>query len=95
MAGGGCEGCGATTVLGWDGAGGQLSVGTLGDWRSSPGGLASTRLVVTGVDTDPATVRAAFTAALATDAELARGLGWWASRGDGLDPWLGPDRAHA
>ncbi|MGQ7297555.1 GTP-binding protein [Quadrisphaera sp. KR29] len=74
----------------WDGAGGQLSVGDAGPWGAT--GLEverSTRLVVTGVEEDPAPVLAAFQDSLLTDAELARGLGRWAGRSDGFEPWLG------
>ena len=70
----------------WDGAGGQLSVGDVGPWD---GVAPSTRLVVTGVDEDPERVRAAFTAALLTDAELAAGLADWAGRPDGFEAWMG------
>jgi hypothetical protein len=30
-----------------------------------------------------------------TDAELCRGLGWWAGGADGFDPWLGERREAA
>ena len=70
----------------WDGAGGQLSIGDAGPWD---GEAPSTRLVVTGVDEDPERVRAAFTAALLTDAELAAGLAEWAGRPDGFEAWMG------
>ncbi|WP_218974834.1 GTP-binding protein [Streptomyces sp. NP160] len=78
------------SVGAWDGAGGQLSVGDAGPWDATPAAAErSTRLVVTGVDEDPARVRDAFTASLLTDAELARGLARWTGRSDGFEPWLG------
>lgn len=69
----------------WEGAGGQLSIGTTGTWCDP----ARTHLVLTGVGIDPPALREVFETVLLTDAELARGLGWWAGRPDGLDPWLG------
>ncbi|NHC14791.1 CobW family GTP-binding protein [Motilibacter deserti] len=81
-------------VVAWDGAGGQLSIGGVGSWGSPayPGHVAEreTRLLVTGVDHDPAVLRRAFDSALMTDAELATGLDRWAGRPDGFDAWLGP-----
>lgn len=74
------------TVGVWEGAGGQLSIGEAGPWW---GAAPSTRLVVTGVDEDPARVRSAFEACLLTDAELAAGLHRWTGRPDGFDRWLG------
>jgi G3E family GTPase len=76
----------------WDGAGGQLSIGSIGAWNGSE---RRTRLVITGVDHDPSQVRAAFERALLTDVELGRGLDWWAGRDDGFDPWLGERRLSA
>lgn len=74
----------------WDGAGGQLSIGDAGPWDATGAPVErSTRLVVTGVDEDPARVRAAFTASLLTEAELVRGLARWSGRSDGFEPWLG------
>ncbi|PWJ54917.1 GTPase, G3E family [Quadrisphaera granulorum] len=74
----------------WDGAGGQLSIGDAGPWDATGVPVErSTRLVVTGVEEDPALVRDAFAASLLTDAELARGLARWAGRSDGFEPWLG------
>ncbi len=76
----------------WDGAGGQLSIGSIGAWR---GAERQTRLVITGVDHDPAQVQAAFGRSLVTDVELSRGLDWWLARDDGFDPWLGEGRLSA
>lgn len=72
-------------VCGWDGAGGQLSVGTVGDWQ---GTVQSTRLVITGLDDVEAGVREAFADSLLTDAELARGWSYWRGHDDGFSPWL-------
>ena len=80
------------TVGVWDGAGGQLSLGSLGTWGAK---AADTRLVVTGLGEDPTRVREAFEASLLTDAELSRGLARWAGRDDGFDPWLGERRLSA
>ncbi|HEX8496339.1 MAG TPA: GTP-binding protein [Actinomycetales bacterium] len=86
-----------TTAVAWDGAGGQLSIGPVGTWEVGaagtdlpvvPGRRAS-RLVITGVDGDPAAVRACFDECLVTEAELARGLPWWLGHEDGLGEWLG------
>lgn len=80
------------TLAAWDGAGWQLSIGAVGTWRAAP---RRTRLVVTGSDHDADLVCEAFDRALLTDAELARGLDWWAGRKDGFGPWLGDDREAA
>ncbi|MEH3075596.1 MAG: GTP-binding protein [Quadrisphaera sp.] len=78
------------SVGAWDGAGGQLSVGDAGPWNATGAPVErSTRLVVTGVDEDPARVREAFSASLLTEAELVRGLASWAGRSDGFEPWMG------
>lgn len=69
----------------WDGAGGQLSIGTAGLW-SRP---ASTRLVITGMDFDPIPLQKAFDEALLTDAELAHDISQWSTHDDGFDFWLG------
>lgn len=67
----------------WDGAGGQLSIGSVGPW----GGVAPhTRLVITGVDEDPRRLQDAFEAVLMTDAELGRGLHRWVGRPDESTP---------
>lgn len=87
----------AGEVAGWDGAGGQVSLGSIGSWGAEP---PMTRLVLTGLASlttpaERAATRAAFEDALLTDAELAlRGTAWTA-RSDGFEPWLGPIRAVA
>nr|WP_246314480.1 GTP-binding protein [Kineococcus aurantiacus] len=73
-------------VCAWDGAGGQVSIGTAGEWDARRGERPHTRLVVTGVDAgDAERVSAAFGRILATPAESAA----WTAPHDGLEPWLG------
>ncbi|MFW7415700.1 CobW family GTP-binding protein [Demequina sp. SO4-18] len=70
----------------WDGAGRQVSVGSLGRWGRHERG---TRLVVTGRGPERDTIAAAFHDCLVRDDE--RGTDWHA-HGDALDDWLGaPD----
>lgn len=79
----------------WDGAGGHLSIGAVGTWRSSESPM--TRIVVTGLrgeQADPELIREAFEACLLTDAELAERGPYWEVASDGLEPWLGSIR-HA
>lgn len=78
-------------VCGWDGAGGQLSIGDIGAWQTRP----RTRLVITGTDRDPTDLLTAFNAVLMTDAELGRDLARWEGRADGFDAWLGQRRDAA
>ncbi|CCH77714.1 Cobalamin synthesis CobW domain protein [Nostocoides japonicum T1-X7] len=78
-------------VCAWDGAGGQVSIGTVGRWAQR---TPRTRLVVTGLcATVPAAERerivTAFLLALATEAELRDPPAAWHTRGDGFEPWLG------
>ncbi|MET9021486.1 GTP-binding protein [Actinopolymorpha sp. NPDC004070] len=75
-------------VCGWDNAGGQLSIGTVGRWEA---GDRQTRILVTGIEDVQERVRAAFDAVLMTDSELARGLDHWERHDDGFSPWLGDD----
>lgn len=77
------------SVCGWDGSGGQLSVGAVGAWGRRP---AATRLVFTGVEDVRADLLAAFEDVLLTADEHARGLAPWLGAADVLEPWLG-DRA--
>lgn len=81
----------------WDGAGGQVSIGTVGTWGPA---APHTRLLITGLRsrTSPdqvAAIRAAFEACLLTDAELARPASTWRRAEDGFEPWLGDARASA
>jgi G3E family GTPase len=73
-------------VCGWDSAGGQLSIGTVGRWSSTQ---RHTRIVVTGIDDSRSRLREVFEGVLMTDSELARGLAHWEDRDDGFSPWLG------
>ncbi|HZC25689.1 MAG TPA: GTP-binding protein [Actinopolymorphaceae bacterium] len=73
-------------VCGWDSAGGQLSIGTVGRWSTAN---RQTRIVVTGIDDGRERLRAAFERVLMTDSELVRGLSHWEERDDGFSPWLG------
>ncbi|MEH3032588.1 MAG: GTP-binding protein [Aeromicrobium erythreum] len=77
----------------WDGAGGQLSIGTSGRWGLDG---ALTRIVVTGLDGDEerGLVEAAFRRCLLSETEVARQGRYWEVAEDGLEPWLGPVR-HA
>ncbi|GAA3638131.1 GTP-binding protein [Kineosporia mesophila] len=78
---------GRPSVVGiWDGAGGQLSIGTAGTWS---GEVRTTRLRVTGTGPQRDSVRRAFHRALLTDQEMERGLGRWNGTDDGFGPWLG------
>jgi G3E family GTPase len=85
------------SVCGWDGAGGQVSVGTVAPWgRQKP----MTRLVVTGLvaltpPTERAAIEAAFRDCLLTDAELAERGPYWDVASDGFEPWLGTIRIAA
>ncbi|HVN12507.1 MAG TPA: GTP-binding protein [Kineosporiaceae bacterium] len=89
----------------WDGAGGQLAIGSTPlraggpAWLWTPDACAATapstgapssRLVITGVDERRDHVVRAFDQILLTDAQIARGRRWWRGRADGFGPWLGP-----
>ncbi|MBC7290460.1 MAG: GTP-binding protein [Actinotalea sp.] len=74
------------SVVAWDGAGGQLSVGEIDSWgRRTP----FTRLVLTGAGGERPALREAFEEILLTDEEMRRGLAAWLDREDVLEPWLG------
>jgi G3E family GTPase len=73
----------------WDGAGGQLSIGDHGPWRTSD---PFTRIVLTGVGVAPDRLRSSFAALLARPEETADR---WRVTEDGFEPWLGPIRAAA
>ena len=90
------------SICQWDGAGGQVSIGTIAHTHSdndetadvraclTPEGLPTTRLVVTGIHAeDFDRVREAFAACLLTEVEWARGLEPWLGQEDQLTPWLG------
>ena len=75
------------TACAWEGVGGQLSIGAIGDWgQRSP----RTHLAFTG--TDPAVrqqVVEAFEGSLLTVDEMAAGPQSWMDLTDTYDPWLG------
>jgi G3E family GTPase len=79
------------TACAWEGVGGQLSIGAIGDWGSrSP----QTKLAFTG--TDPGVRQAmveAFESSLLTVEEMAAGPQGWMDLLDDYDPWLGPRAA--
>ncbi|MDN4481448.1 CobW family GTP-binding protein [Demequina muriae] len=72
-----------TDACAWDGAGRQVSVGSLGSWGRHD---RATRLVATGRGPERDTIAAAFHDCLVRDDE--RGTDWHA-HGDALDDWLG------
>ncbi|MDP3967472.1 MAG: GTP-binding protein [Nocardioides sp.] len=80
----------------WEGAGGQLSVGSGVPWGTrSP----LTRIVVTGVESESRRRRRqladTFERCLLTDSEVARRGMFWETDEDGLEPWLGAIRGAA
>lgn len=74
------------SVIGWDGVGGQLSVGEVGEWGEVP---QRTVLTFTGQATQVAGLEFVFADVLMTTDELAAGLAPWLGRADVLAPWLG------
>ncbi|MFC0672367.1 GTP-binding protein [Brachybacterium hainanense] len=75
------------TICQWDGAGGQVSIGSAHEAGTE---LPTTRLVITGIDAeDLPRVRDAFARCLLTPQEWAQGLGPWLGAEDALAPWLG------
>ncbi len=71
----------------WDGAGGQLSIGTWSEWHQD---TPRTQLIFTGVGTPPAELVAVFEGLLISDADVANPPPSWAVLEDGFEPWLGP-----
>jgi G3E family GTPase len=76
----------------WNGAGGQLSIGTAGSWGAR---TPRTRLLVTGVGGDRDVVATCLRETLATEAELAAGRSSWGVGEDGFEQWLGDYPASA
>lgn len=81
----------------WDGAGGQLSIGTASPWGTA---RPLTRIVVHGLVAGPLAstpddVQAAFAHCLLTDTEMADRGPYWEVVEDGLEPWLGHVRRAA
>ncbi|QJW34947.1 GTP-binding protein [Cellulosimicrobium protaetiae] len=88
------------SLCAWDGAGGQLCIGTLGTWQDATDDIGlpvepRTRIVVVGAtdtdgdDDERGRILAAFRDVLATPDELADGGLRWLGRTDVLAPWLG------
>lgn len=78
------------SILEWEGAGGQLSIGEHSTWgRQEP----FTRIVVTGIGVAPALLRSAFSDMLVAPGDEGR-HGWRVAE-DGFEPWLGPIREVA
>ncbi|EPH02790.1 hypothetical protein HMPREF1531_02101 [Propionibacterium sp. oral taxon 192 str. F0372] len=78
------------SVCQWDGAGGQLSIGTARCWGN--GESPCSRLVMTGLleHGDPRTaLTQAFRSALVSDEEMCTRGRAWEVMTDGLEPWLG------
>ena len=76
----------------WDGAGGQLSVGSTETWgRTRP----LTRITVVGVDDGREELERAFAACVLTDAEMHERGPYWEVTEDGFEAWLGPIRRAA
>lgn len=75
-------------VCAWDGAGGQVSIGSTQQWAQRQHPL--TRIVVVGTDDRSADVTSAFERILLTEQELAIQGERWNDDWDGLEPWLGP-----
>jgi G3E family GTPase len=70
----------------WDGAGGQLSIGTGSRWRRP----SHTRIVVVGTGSPPGGLEDAFESMLVSRRELRTRGSVWEQLEDGLEPWLGP-----
>ncbi|GGC16097.1 GTP-binding protein [Cellulomonas carbonis] len=74
------------SVCVWDGSGGQLSIGGMGEWGRH---VPRTRLVITGTGDQQELLREAFEDALVTEDEWRVGLAPWLGSADVLAPWLG------
>lgn len=83
------------SVVAWQGAGGQVSVGAGDEWHGRP---RHSRIVVVGLHEcgdDRDRIRGAFLDCLVRDEDrVARGMAWQVEE-DGLEPWLGPIAGHA
>jgi len=71
----------------WDGAGGQLSVGTSGTWGQRE---PTTRIVVIGLDDKEDDLRRLFTECVLTNEEMAEIGRYWEHPSDGFEEWMGP-----
>jgi G3E family GTPase len=78
------------SVVSWQGAGGQVSLGATEEWAGRP---RHSRIVVVGLHQcgdDRGRIRRAFLDSLVREEDrLRRGM-TWRVREDGLEPWLGP-----
>ena len=75
------------TICQWDGAGGQVSIGS---YAFTEKDLPNIRLVFTGIDSrDMPRICKAFEDSLVTEAEWQEGLLAWMDFDDQLEPWLG------
>ncbi|MGC1206536.1 MAG: GTP-binding protein [Ornithinimicrobium sp.] len=74
-------------ICGWQGAGGQLSIGSVGSWGASQ---PLTRITVTGLDKDAHVIRETFQRCLVTEHELGDPRMRRMTAHDGFEPWLGP-----
>lgn len=74
-------------ICSWQGAGGQLSVGSVGSWGLSK---PVTRITITGLDDDQDDIRQAFQRCLLTEREASSHGTRWTVTQDGFEPWLGP-----
>ncbi len=75
------------TACVWEGVGGQLSIGAIGDWGDR---LPQTHLAFTGTDTAVRQqVVEAFDSSLLTAQEMSAGPRAWMNLADDYDPWLG------
>ncbi|GAA2081810.1 GTP-binding protein [Aeromicrobium halocynthiae] len=76
----------------WDGAGGQLSIGTDRQWGAA---RPLTRIVVVGIDDGRDEIVETFEHCLLSDQEMAGRGPFWEVGEDGLEPWLGEIRRAA
>ena len=75
------------TACAWEGVGGQLSIGAIGDWGPRD---PRTHLAFTGTDSGVRQqVVEAFEGSLLSADEMAAGPQSWLDLADGYDPWLG------
>jgi G3E family GTPase len=76
-------------VCAWDGAGGQLSIGSTERWGNQ---LPMTRIVIVGLDDGMEELKAALAACVLNERELSSRGRYWEVGDDGLETWLGPIR---
>lgn len=76
----------------WDGAGGQLSVGSTETWGNS---RPLTRITVVGIDDGRDELEQAFASCVLSDAEMRERGPYWEVTRDGFESWLGQIRRAA